>query len=702
MLSLLATTQVLAGEPTFDTQSHADAQSVRETLIQHFSNSPNAQKQRVAELLSRGQGRQVELAGTTEVFYEDFEDGSHRLRQTLITPAGERIQLLAAGSRSELRYGDQVIIQGLQLDSEDESYLAYEANGSTTTSTSTSAAVTQTTGDQQTLILMVNFSDDSSQPFTPQEAADVVHGSSSDFLYENSFGQTSLSGNAYGWYNIATSVDVCDSELLMELADQAALADGIDPNSYARVVYVHPRRDTCGWSGLASLGGTPSRVLLNGTLDIHNATHEIGHTLGLKHAHALECDAQAWSSDCLNREYGDSLDNMGARMAHYNGFHKEQLGWLNTLDIAIAEQSGTYQLEPYAIASGGQAKVLKVLRDTDPATGERSWFYIEYRQGNGFDGLIFDEFGYNQANLLNGIIVRLGSESSTNSSNLLDMTPNSDPVWDFFDAALEVGQSYTDPLSGVTISTLYADSQSVQISVEFAATQPDCTRAIPDVALIPTTESAAFAGDSLQYQLSVTNADSSDCASAQFDLQATVPTGWTQLLSSSILTLEPGATGSTNLTVTAASNALEGAYVIESSAIQSVSGASATDSASFTLTSPAEPDTNSAPVAVDDSASTVEKTPLNIAALNNDHDADGDPLTVVAVSQPNDGSVSLNSDGTLLYTPPRKFTGSTTFGYQISDGEQQSSAQVTVLVEAASSETGPGGKGSGGNKGGKK
>ena len=65
---------------------------------------------------------------------------------------------------------------------------------------------------------------------------------------------------------------------------------------------------------------------------------------------------------------------------------------------------------------------------------------------------------------------------------------------------------------------------------------------------------------------------------------------------------------------------------------------------------------NDAPVATNDSYSTNEDTPLNVAApgvLGNDTDADGNPLTAVLVSGPlaSQGSLTLNADGSFGFTP---------------------------------------------------
>lgn len=92
---------------------------------------------------------------------------------------------------------------------------------------------------------------------------------------------------------------------------------------------------------------------------------------------------------------------------------------------------------------------------------------------------------------------------------------------------------------------------------------------------------------------------------------------------------------------------------------------------------------NDPPVAVNDAASTREETPVNIAVLANDSDLDGDLLTVTTAAAPN-GTVVINPDGTITYTPNANFNGSDTISYTISDGNGgTSTASVTVIVALA-------------------
>ena len=93
--------------------------------------------------------------------------------------------------------------------------------------------------------------------------------------------------------------------------------------------------------------------------------------------------------------------------------------------------------------------------------------------------------------------------------------------------------------------------------------------------------------------------------------------------------------------------------------------------------------TNAAPLAVDDAAETPEDTPVTIAVLANDSDADGDTLTVLEASAPAHGAVRLTDTGTVEYTPEPGYHGSDRFTYTVGDGSgltAQAAVEVTVLA----------------------
>ena len=90
---------------------------------------------------------------------------------------------------------------------------------------------------------------------------------------------------------------------------------------------------------------------------------------------------------------------------------------------------------------------------------------------------------------------------------------------------------------------------------------------------------------------------------------------------------------------------------------------------------------NDPPVAVDDSETTDEDTPVTVAVLTNDSDPDGDALSVIGTTDPANGSITVNADGTITYTPDADFSGEDSFTYTISDGNGgEDTATVTITV----------------------
>jgi len=89
---------------------------------------------------------------------------------------------------------------------------------------------------------------------------------------------------------------------------------------------------------------------------------------------------------------------------------------------------------------------------------------------------------------------------------------------------------------------------------------------------------------------------------------------------------------------------------------------------------------NDPPTAKDDKVKTKEDTPATIDVLANDIEVDNELLTVSEINQGKSGSVTINKDGTLTYTPKANFYGTDTFTYTAMDraGEKDT---ATVRIE---------------------
>ena len=108
---------------------------------------------------------------------------------------------------------------------------------------------------------------------------------------------------------------------------------------------------------------------------------------------------------------------------------------------------------------------------------------------------------------------------------------------------------------------------------------------------------------------------------------------------------------------------------------------------SFSVSPEAQPAPNEAPVAENDSYNVNEGSPLDVNAaegvLSNDTDADEDTLTAALVDNVQNGTLTLNEDGSFSYEPNPGFSGEDTFTYRTNDGTDDSNvATVTITVNA--------------------
>ncbi len=97
---------------------------------------------------------------------------------------------------------------------------------------------------------------------------------------------------------------------------------------------------------------------------------------------------------------------------------------------------------------------------------------------------------------------------------------------------------------------------------------------------------------------------------------------------------------------------------------------------------------NDLPVAVNDTYSTLENTPLTVIAsdfnalLMNDSDEDADTLVVnlAASTNPTSGTLTLDTDGEFTYTPNAGFDGTDSFNYQVEDGNGGSVTGIATIT----------------------
>jgi hypothetical protein len=247
---------------------------------------------------------------------------------------------------------------------------------------------------------------------------------------------------------------------------------------------------SCGWSGLASLG-TPQKPSAN-TWYNHSVgctvlVQEPGHNFGMQHSSSLKCGTSSMLDDpngCTASEYGDTFDPMGNGCRHMNAWQKSYQGWLAACNGVRVTNTGTFNLLPIEMSCNGtqflQLKAPHPRPFMRPAAGGGSattenldYYYLELRTPVDFDGTL----GGSSA-LSARVLVHMAADLQPRTGRglhtfLLDMAPSTSS---FSDAALPVGQTYTDPAGGLsfTVQSISNSGATIVVSYDSGSGDPTC------------------------------------------------------------------------------------------------------------------------------------------------------------------------------------------------------------------------------------
>lgn len=484
-----------------------------------------------------------QISGELENIYEEYFTEGRARQRIYVTDknSGKKYELNFASGRLDLNSGSVVKAKGRVLS---DQMVLEQAGGAAVQTVSVAAA--SVSGDQKAIVILMNFADNSSQPWTPAQVYDAVFGganSANRYYQDTSNGSVSFSGNVVGWYTLPNSSATCDNYNWASAADAAATQAGVVLSNYSRRVYVFPRVYACSWAGLGTVGGSPSKAWISGYgNDPRIYQHELGHNLTSRHASSLACGSKQIdaSANCTFSEYGDNYDTMGYwNSFQWNAPQKTATGWVGSANVKAVTSNGTYSLGYLESSGGALPQALKILK---PDTGE--YYYFGYRQPKGFDAGL-------PAGIIRGAQIFLWDGSM--QTKLLDATPGNG----FADASLMDGMSFSDPTNGITVTQVSHDASQVILNVVFAGVQ--CAPKAPLVTISPSSQTAG-SGSSLKYSVIVSNVDSSACVPASFSLTGSLPAGFAGSFSSSTLTLSPGSQGVVYYTVTSPVGQADGSY----------------------------------------------------------------------------------------------------------------------------------------------
>ncbi len=484
----------------------------------------------VSDNFATGQSRSV--------FKLQGEAGGKALTIHLADPSGSDRDLhRMAGKQAAIdamRIGDHLVIL-------DKKRVQLQAAGSTSTGGTVVAAGTVVQGNQNTLSILVNFSDKAlPSTCTTADVENRVFGSSgatvNNNYRESSRGLVSFSGKAVGPFPINfTSTGACDYTGWALAADAAAKAAGFDPALYQRVNYVTPANSTCGWSGLAYMPGKQSWVQSCGSTGVFS--HELGHNLSLHHAATPSA------------EYGDASDPMGgARMVGHNGANRTMAGWMPAGSVLDVGSGGSYALA--SVSTNTTATSPQVIRIAKPDTQE--FYYLSLRQALNLDVNLGSTF-------LDTVSVHRASGSLPTRTYLLQN--------------LASGQAFNDTANGISVINRGVANGTAALDIVFAG--GGCVRTAPAVSVAPASQTAA-PGSTVTYSLTVKNQNNVYCGNSTFNLTQVLPSGFSGGFAASSLALAPGASASTNWSVNSSAQVASGTYAFDASATDASFGNTAT------------------------------------------------------------------------------------------------------------------------------
>jgi hypothetical protein len=480
----------------------------------------------LSPVIAGAQSVDVDMTGDVlEVYADDF--ANHRAERFYLLHdqnSGGLYRLrFRDGEHREFRTGDRVRVRGHKHDNE----VTLPADGATVQPVEVAAAAVA--GEQKTIVIGINFQNANLECSQSQIHGFVFDGAQSvNGLYqETSLGNLWFTGDVVGPFTINyNSSGACDYNAWATAAEAAATAAGVNVSQYTRKVYVFSKVNGCGWAGLGTVGGNPSRAWI-ATCDLADVyAHELGHNLGMHHA-----STDADNNDVSDCEYCDNSDVMGyggVGLRALNAPHREQMGWQTDGKVQSIVSNGVYMVAPLETSSTPYPQTLKIAK---PGTSE--FYYFSYRRRLGYDV---------------NMPVAYADRTSVHHYQ------GSGAAQTFLISNLPDSGSFTDPLSGLTVMQLGHNDDFVTLDVSYG-----CTPAAPSANVSPANQNAV-AGTTLSYTMSVVNADSAACGSSTFLLSRSVPAGWTSALLPLSMTLAPGQSSTAQVTLTAPAGAASGVY----------------------------------------------------------------------------------------------------------------------------------------------
>lgn len=236
--------------------------------------------------------------------------------------------------------------------------------------------------------------------------------------------------------------------------------------------------------------------------------HELGHNFGLPHANRWIPSTSDPIGPGNNENYGNHSDVMGLGQVdglqhlHYTNWYKARLGWIPPADV-VTLTGGTQRIRLYRHDHARAAGARMVLI---PKSASQE-YYLEFRPGNLENPLL-------RSGLLVGWGNKTGSEiDQSRGAEVLDMTPQSTPSFEYDDSALLQGRTFSDPQLGLHITPIgrggSTPSDYIDVAVNFSAGR---TNRAPIATAIRANASSVRPGAPIELRVEASDPDGDDLA----------------------------------------------------------------------------------------------------------------------------------------------------------------------------------------------
>jgi hypothetical protein len=170
--------------------------------------------------------------------------------------------------------------------------------------------------------------------------------------------------------------------------------------------------------------------------------------MGFSHALGLDCgDVTLAAVGCTEINYANPMDPMGQGGGPYDLAHQIMVGWVGNSTYKLTTVSGTgsgsYTIGNLDDSASSRPKGLRVARSINGIVNE--YIYVEHRGDPGS----------------NTVWLTKGDVLDDYHNDLLDPSP----AGDFGGFGLYVGDTFVDPLSGISISVTAANTTGATLLV---------------------------------------------------------------------------------------------------------------------------------------------------------------------------------------------------------------------------------------------